>query len=85
MKRYEIELTKRALSALRALPKSEQRKIQAALELLKTNPIPPAAKKLKGSDHYRVRVGDYRVIYDVFANKLRILVLDMGHRREIYR
>ena len=85
MKRYEIELTKRALSSLKKLPKSEQRKIQAALELLKLNPIPPAAKRLKGTMHYRVRVGDYRIIYDVLAARLVILVLDVGHRREIYR
>jgi mRNA interferase RelE/StbE len=53
--------------------------------LLADNPIPPKAKKLSGRDGYRIRVGDYRIIYEIQKNILVVLIIDIGHRREIYR
>ena len=49
------------------------------------NPIPPKAKKLSGRDGYRIRVGDYRIIYEIQKSVLVVLIIDIGHRREIYR
>jgi mRNA interferase RelE/StbE len=52
---------------------------------LETNPRPADVKKLKGRDAWRIRVGDYRVIYEIHGRVLQILVITVGHRREIYR
>ena len=52
---------------------------------LETIPRPPDVKKLKGRDAWRIRVGDYRVIYEIHDRVLQIIVITVGHRREIYR
>jgi len=52
---------------------------------LKSNPRPPGAKKLGGGDRYRVKVGDYRILYTINDNLQKIEVSAMGHRREVYR
>ena len=82
---YQIELTARARKSLSKLQKAEIREVQAVLELLKTNPRPPAVKRLKGSKYLRIRLGKIRIIYVIQNEKLLILILDVGHRREIYR
>lgn len=63
----------------------DQRKIQTTLILLTENPYPPAASKLINREGYRVRVGDFRILYEVNGTKLIIFIIDIGHRREIYR
>ena len=55
------------------------------IENLAENPRPPGAIKLAGQEAYRIRVGDYRVVYAIADERLVILVVDVGHRREIYR
>ena len=70
---------------LKTLQITEKKRIDVALTLLADNPIPPKAKKLSGRDGYRIRVGDYRIIYEIQKNLLVVLVIDIGHRREIYR
>lgn len=85
MIRYTVELLPRAQKALVALPKGDALKIVAAIELLRENPIPPRALKLRGREGYRVRVGKYRIIYTFDGSALTILVLDLGPRRDIYR
>lgn len=83
---YRIELAPAAARGLRKLDAPARRRIQAALELLAETPRPPAAKKLVGAGgSWRVRVGDYRILYDIHDDRLLILVLQAGHRREIYR
>ena len=60
--------------------------MQAAIELLATDPRPPGATKLSGREgEWRVRTGDYRVVYEVDDGVLRVLVVAVGHRRDIYR
>ncbi len=61
------------------------KRILARLAGLETNPRPPDVKKLKGRDAWRIRAGDYRVIYEIHDQRLEILVITIGHRREIYR
>ena len=62
------------------------RRIQAAIELLAETPRPPGAKKLSGgSGDWRVRTGDYRIIYEIRDAQLIVLVVAMGHRRDIYQ
>lgn len=81
-----IELGPAAVRALKKLDRHALLRIQAALELLADDPRPPGAKKLAGGDgEWRVRTGDYRVIYEVHDDVLLVLVLSTGHRREIYR
>jgi len=83
--RYEIEFKASAAQSLAKLPKKIQRRIQGAITTLETNPLPPAALKLTGRDAYRIRVSDYRIIYSIHENILTIVVVAIGHRREIYR
>lgn len=83
---YRITLAPAAARQLRKFDPQVRRRIQAALELLSSDPRPPAAIKLVGgAGEWRVRTGDYRIVYDIADDQLVVLVLRMGHRREIYR
>ena len=82
---YQIVLAPSAARQLRKFNPDIRRRIQAVLELLAENPRPPAATQLVGgAGEWRVRTGDYRVIYEIDDGRLLILVLRMGHRREVY-
>ena len=83
---YQIVVAPSALRALGKLDATARRRIQAALEILAVDPRPTGAKKLVGGDgEWRVRTGDFRVIYEIDDGVLRVLVIAVGHRREIYR
>jgi mRNA interferase RelE/StbE len=84
MKTYEIEFRPRAKKQLAALDSVEKRRVYGAIELLRTDPVPPNSKRLKGRNDYSLRVGNYRIIYNFSSGKLKILVIAIGHRREIY-
>ena len=82
---YRIEVTPRARKDLRALPKKERQRIAEQIDALKTDPRPTGCKKLKGrEDFYRIRVGDYRVVYQIEDEVLLILIVRVGDRKEIY-
>ena len=82
---YQIVLAPSAARQLRKFDPDIRRRIQAVLELLAENPRPPAATQLVGgAGEWRVRTGDYRVIYEIDDGRLLVLVLRMGHRREVY-
>ncbi len=82
---YQLELETRALKELKSLPRERRALISAVLDDLERNPRPPGAKKLSGRDGWRVRKGDYRVLYTV-EDRLRLVrVYRIGHRREVYR
>jgi mRNA interferase RelE/StbE len=83
---YNIELSRGAYKSLKSIPQSDVRKIRDKIEKLKNDPLPHGSEKLEGSnDLYRIRSGDYRVIYQVVRKRLFVLVVKIGHRREIYR
>ena len=83
---YRIEVSPAASRQLRKLDLGARRRIQAAVQLLATNPRPPGAKRLVGGDgEWRVRTGDYRIVYEIHDQVLLVLVLAIGHRRDIYR
>lgn len=84
MSRYRIELRPAASRSLRKLDPQIKRRVQGAIALLADDPRPPNSKKLKGRDAWRVRVGDYRVIYTVEDGVLLVVVVSLGHRRDIY-
>jgi mRNA interferase RelE/StbE len=83
-KPYRIEFRPSAAKTLAALPRPIQQRIAARIEGLKTDPRPPGSKKLKGSSYYRVRVGDYRVIYEVHDDLLLVIIVRIGHRKDVY-
>lgn len=83
---YDVSIAPSAARQLRKLDLPVRRRIQGAIDLLADNPRPPAATQLVGGDgEWRVRTGDYRIIYEIHDDELLILVLALGHRREIYR
>lgn len=81
---YGIELRPAAVRALGRLDPPIARRVQGAIALLAHNPRPPAARALKGRPGLRVRVGDYRIIYTVDDDVLLIVVVTLGHRRDVY-
>lgn len=81
---YQVVIEKQAQKQLAKIPPPDYTKIVAALKELATDPRPFGYKKLKGRPGYRVRVGDYRIIYSVQDNILTVYVLIIGHRREVY-
>ena len=82
---FSIELSTSARKSIKKFASKEQVLVYTVLETLKSNPTPPKSLKLRGRDGYRIRVGDLRIIYTVQRGKLIVLILDVGHRREIYR
>jgi mRNA interferase RelE/StbE len=83
--RYRAEVRPAALRALRKLEAKVRPRIEGAIALLAEDPRPPASRPLKGSLGYRVRVGDYRIIYTVQDDVLLIVVVTLAHRRDVYR
>jgi mRNA interferase RelE/StbE len=82
---YTIEFLKPAAKDYKKLPQDVAERVDKALEELKKDPRPVNSKKLKTTDFYRIRVGDYRVMYEIQEGKLVILLLRIRHRREVYR
>jgi mRNA interferase RelE/StbE len=82
---YNIEWKRSAARELRKLPREAVLCILQAVEQLATEPSPHGVRKLVGSEHtYRIRVGDYRVVYNVVSSTLIIQIVRVGHRREVY-
>lgn len=83
---YRIEVAPAAVRQLRKLDPTARRRVQAAVELLADEPRPGSAKKLVGGDgEWRVRTGDFRIIYEIHDEVLLVLVVAVGHRREVYQ
>jgi mRNA interferase RelE/StbE len=86
MASYRIEWKPTAVKELRKLPRQMIPRIVSAVDHLAASPFPDGSKKLVGSDHtFRVRVGDYRVIYDVLETVMTILIIRVAHRDHAYR
>ena len=83
--RYRVILPKSVQKELDRLPDDVVRRTLARLAQLETDPRPADVKKLKGREAWRIRVGDYRVIYEIQDRRVQVLVITIGHRREIYR
>jgi mRNA interferase RelE/StbE len=82
---YAIDFVPSAARAFAKLAAKERKRIAVKIDALGAQPRPPGAEKLTGIDAWRVRVGDYRIVYEVRDRVLVVLVLAVGHRREIYR
>jgi mRNA interferase RelE/StbE len=82
---YTVTIKKRAMKALEDINEPYYSNIKAAVFALANNPRPQGYIKLKGRRYgYRIRVADYRIIYEVFDNALLVDVIDLGHRKDIY-
>ena len=83
---YSIAYKPSAAKALRKVHTTQQKRIVRAIEALAMTPRPPGAMQLAGGDgELRIRVGDYRIIYDIEDNVLVVLVLRIGHRGDVYQ
>ncbi|NME71227.1 type II toxin-antitoxin system RelE family toxin [Flammeovirga aprica] len=81
---YSINFTRQALKNLEKIKDPYYSKLKTAIISLADNPRPNGCKKLKGRDGYRIRVANYRIIYEIIDKELIIDVVDIGHRKEIY-
>jgi mRNA interferase RelE/StbE len=83
---YQVEVSIAAQRQLKKLPKSERPLITATIEALANNPRPSGVVKMEGeADTYRVRVKNYRVVYEIQDKQLLVVVIRIGHRRDVYR
>ena len=83
---WHIAFSRAAAQQFQDLPRKDQRRLAARIDALAENPRPPGVKKLAGEDElYRLRSGDYRLLYTVKDATLIVLVVKIGHRREVYR
>lgn len=83
--RYRIVLHRAAVGEIRKLPAQIKNRVKSAIDGLGDEPVPVGAIRLKGRPNaYRLRVGDYRILYEVHATELVIYVVGVGHRREVY-
>lgn len=83
---YSIEYKKSVLKEMIKLPKNIATMINSAISGLKVNPRPHGYIKIKSKENlYRIRSGDYRIIYEIRNKKLIVLIITIGHRKQIYR
>jgi mRNA interferase RelE/StbE len=83
--RYRVILPKSVQKELDRLPEDVAGRVLARLRSLESTPRPTDVKKLKGRPAWRIRVGDYRIIYEIHDRDLVVIVVTIGHRREVYR
>lgn len=81
---YRVTLKRRAIKALEKINEPYYSNIKEAIYRLADNPRPTGYKMLKGREAYRIRVADYRIIYEIFDDVLLVDVIDLGHRKDIY-
>lgn len=85
MDRYTVFISKSIQKKLQKLPDSVAENLELAMLKLEDNPRPDNCKKLSTTEAYRIRIGDYRIIYEIQDEVLTIIVLKIGHRKDIYR
>lgn len=86
MASYQIEIKPSASKELGKLPRQMAIRVVASIKELADNPYPSGVKKLSGFDRtFRIRVGDYRVLYDIYENRLVIEIIRIRHRKDVYR
>ena len=81
---YQLRIEKAVLKTLEKINEPYYSKIKLAILSLAKNPRPTGFKKLKGRDGFRIRVGNYRIIYEIFDDILHVDVIEMGHRKDVY-
>lgn len=82
---YSIEILRVAQKQLAKIDRAQQQRIIDAIRLLAANPRPAGCKKLTGRSAWRIRIGVYRVIYEIHDGRLFVLVVTIGNRKDVYR
>ena len=85
MASYRLLIKPSAGKEIEALPKPDRRRIVAKITSLSRDPRPPSCEKLSGQDRYRLRQGNYRILYEIQDLDLIVMVVKVGHRRDVYR
>ena len=85
MGRFEIEFRASVEKELKKIPQKDQIRILKSIALLSTDLHPPASKKLSGKDRYRLRQGDYRILYEILNQRLVVVIVKIGYRRDVYK
>ncbi|MET0498328.1 MAG: type II toxin-antitoxin system RelE/ParE family toxin [Steroidobacteraceae bacterium] len=85
MASYELLFKKSVARDLRPFPKQDVKRILQRIRALADEPRPPGCEKLSGQERYRVRQGVYRIVYEIEDGLLTVLIVKVGHRREVYR
>ena len=85
MANYKILIKASAAKELEEIPKKDNSRIIDRIKSLADNPRPTGAEKLTGINRYRVRQGDYRILYEIYDKEIVVMVVKIGHRREVYR
>jgi mRNA interferase RelE/StbE len=85
MARYELRFKPSVAKDLRGIPSADVRRILTRIETLREDPRPPGSEKLSAQERYRLRQGDYRILYNVLDGEVIVEIVKVGHRREVYR
>ena len=85
MASYEVVFKKSVAKDLREFPKGDVKRILQRIRSLADDPRPPKSEKLSGQERYRLRQGAYRIVYEIDDKVLIVLVVKIGHRRDVYR
>ena len=85
MASYDLRIKPSAVKELEALQTKDRRRIVNKIQGLASDPRPPGCEKLSGRDRYRIRQGDFRILYEVQDNEFTLTVVKIGHRRDVYR
>ena len=82
---YSVDILRSAQKKLGKINRQDQSRIISAIYALADNPRPQDCQKLSGRPAWRIRIGSYRIIYEIHDDQLRVFVITIGHRREVYR
>ena len=85
MASYRIEIKRSAAKELERLPENDRGRIVERIRSLAETPRPAGAKKLSGDEKYRIRQGDYRILYQIHDDVVTVVVVKVGHRRDVYK
>lgn len=85
MANYSLFIKLSAAKELEALPRKDRKRIAAKIPHLASAPRPPGTERLSGQDKYRLRQGNYRILYSVDDGEAAVVIVKVGHRREVYR
>ncbi|HEX3903800.1 MAG TPA: type II toxin-antitoxin system RelE/ParE family toxin [Polyangia bacterium] len=82
---YRLEVKRSAAKEIADLPKADCQRVVAKIQLLANNPRPHGCEKLSGAEKYRVRQGDYRILYEIDDSAKSVIIVKIGNRKEVYR
>jgi mRNA interferase RelE/StbE len=82
---YSLEVKRSAAKEIADLPKSDCQRVVAKIQLLAGDPRPHGCEKLSGAEKYRIRQGNYRILYEVDDSTKRVIIVKIGNRKEVYR